>query len=85
MKRWVLTAAIVPLAAAQAPSAAPPETRMTAPKAAPARDGNIAIEEEFCAARKAATVAAWDLFIARHPQHPLADEARLERAKLIAR
>ena len=49
---------------------------------APARDGNIAIREEYCAARKAGTVEAYDLFIARHPDHPLADRARRERARI---
>ncbi|HEX8443754.1 MAG TPA: hypothetical protein VF631_08915 [Allosphingosinicella sp.] len=48
----------------------------------PARDGNIAIQEELDAARRAGTIAAYDLFIARHPQHPLAETARAERAKL---
>ena len=49
-----------------------------------ARDGNIAIAEELCAARKAATMDAYDLFLARHPQHPLAETARRERALLAA-
>lgn len=53
------------------------------PEMAPARDGNIAIQEELCAARQAGTVAAYDLFIARHPQHPLAEIARQERARLM--
>lgn len=48
-----------------------------------ARDGNIAIQEELDAARKAATVEAYDLFIARHPDHPLARIAREERQRLI--
>lgn len=47
-----------------------------------ARDGNIAIQEELEAARRAATVEAYDLFIARHPGHPLAEVARGERACL---
>jgi hypothetical protein len=55
------------------------------PEIAPARDGNIAIAEELCAARKAGTLAAYDLFIARHPAHPLADAARKERGELLAR
>jgi hypothetical protein len=50
--------------------------------AAPARPGDIAIREEFEAARRAGTVDAYDLFIARHPDHDLADTARLERARL---
>lgn len=49
-----------------------------------ARDGNIAIAEELCAARKAATLGAYDLFLARHPQHPLAVTAQRERALLAA-
>lgn len=55
------------------------------PEIRPARDGNIAIREELDAARKAGTVEAYDLFIARHPDHPLAESARRERAALIAR
>jgi hypothetical protein len=50
-----------------------------------ARDGNVAIAQELCTARKARTLAAYDLFIARHPSHPLAAEAKKERAELIAR
>lgn len=52
---------------------------------APARDGNIAIAEELDAARKAATVEAYDLFIARHPRHPLRETAEKERAALLAK
>ena len=50
----------------------------------PARDGNIAIAEELCAARARGTAEAYDLFLARHPQHPLAVQARRERAALAA-
>ena len=46
------------------------------------RDGNIAIQEELDAARRERTVAAYDRFIARHPDHPLAEVARRERAQL---
>lgn len=49
-----------------------------------ARDGNIAIMEELVAARKAGTVEAYDLFIARHPDHALAEVARAERERLVA-
>lgn len=49
------------------------------------RDGNIAIREELDAARRAGTFEAYDLFIARHPDHPLADEARRERDRLRKR
>lgn len=57
-------------------------TEASAPRsAAPARDGNIAIREEFEAATKAGTPEALKLFIARHQGHPLAGEAQkaLER------
>jgi hypothetical protein len=46
------------------------------------RDGNIAIQQELDAARRAATLEAYDLFIARHPGHPLEAVARRERAAL---
>jgi hypothetical protein len=48
------------------------------------RDGNIAIREELDAARRAGTLEAYDLFIARHPRHSLAAVARRERAALAA-
>jgi hypothetical protein len=48
-----------------------------------ARDGNIAIREEYDAARKARSVAAYDMFLSRHPNHPLASRARTERSRLI--
>jgi hypothetical protein len=46
------------------------------------RDGDIAVREELDAARRAGTVEAYDLFIARHRDHPLARVARRERAAL---
>lgn len=52
---------------------------------APARDGDIAIRQELCAAREAGTVAAYDLFIARHPDHPLIKTALEERRALLQR
>ncbi|MEC5289771.1 hypothetical protein VSX64_02395 [Aurantimonas sp. C2-6-R+9] len=45
-------------------------------QAAPARDGNIAIREEFDMAVEQGTAEAYDLFIKRHPDHPLTVEAR---------
>jgi hypothetical protein len=51
----------------------------------PARDGNVAIRQELDAARKAGTIEAYDLFIARHPDHPLAEIARCERESLARR
>jgi hypothetical protein len=47
------------------------------------RDPDIAVQEELDAARRARTVAAYDLFIARHGDHPLAAIARRERAELL--
>lgn len=49
------------------------------------RDGNIAVQEELDAARRAGTVEAFDLFLARHGDHPLAETARRERARIAAR
>ena len=43
---------------------------MPAEQVPPARDGNVAIMEELCAARAKGRVEAYDLFIARHPRHP---------------
>ena len=50
--------------------------------AAPARDGNIAIQEEFDAAMLANSFAAWELFIRRHPDHPLVEAAWRELREL---
>lgn len=44
--------------------------------AAPARDGNIAIREELDMAIEQGTAEAYNLFIQRHPDHPLTVEAR---------
>ena len=43
--------------------------------ARPARDGDIAIREEFDIALQRNTIDALNLFIARHPGHPLAEMA----------
>lgn len=43
---------------------------------APARDGEIAIREEYDLALQKNTAEALELFIARHPDHPLAQEAQ---------
>jgi hypothetical protein len=58
------------------------ETQTKPSAAAPARDGNIAVQEELDLARRAGTAAAYDLFLARHPDHPLAQVARQERNSL---
>lgn len=83
--RLLGTAVILPIALAGA--ACPKGTDMTtrdirSADLPPPRDGDIAIGEELAAARRSGTVAAYDLFIARHPQHPLAATARNERERL---
>jgi hypothetical protein len=50
-----------------------------------ARPGHFAELEELEAARKAGTIEAYDLFLARHPDSRYAPEARKERALIIAR
>jgi hypothetical protein len=52
------------------------------PEMAQPRPGDYAVREEFDAARKAGTAEAWDLFIARNADHPLAEEARRIRASV---
>lgn len=47
------------------------------------RDPQIAVEEELTSARKAKTVEAYDLFIARHGDNALAEVARREKAALL--
>ena len=59
----------------------PPARR--SPDLAPPRDPDIAVREELEAARRAGTVAAYDLFIARQSGHPLAEVARQERERLL--
>lgn len=49
------------------------------------RDGQVAVQEEFDAAAKANTAAAWDLFIRRHPDNPLTERARAARAVIEGR
>lgn len=52
--------------------------------APPARDGNVAIREEYDRAAETGSVEAWRLFIARHPDHPLTAEARRRLDALTA-
>jgi hypothetical protein len=49
---------------------------------APARDGNIATQEEFDAALLANSFAAWELFIRRNLDSPLIDSAWRHLRKL---
>ena len=51
-------------------------------RAAPARPAHIAVQEELDQARKAGTLEAYDLFLARHPDDALASIARAERRRL---
>ena len=44
----------------------------------PARDPNIAVQEEYQLARQRGTAEALELFIARHPDSPLAAKARAD-------
>lgn len=46
------------------------------------RGGGVAVREELDAARRVGTVAAYDLFLARHGSHKLAEIARRERARI---
>lgn len=44
----------------------------------PARNGEIAVREEYEIARRRGTAEALELFIARHPDSALAERARAE-------
>ena len=81
MSNWLVL--IAAAAAACAPPDGPQGNSM--PTSIPPRDGNVAIQQELDAARRAGTLEAYDLFIARHPDHPLADTARRERREIAAR
>jgi hypothetical protein len=50
----------------------------------PARDPKIAVQEEYETARQRGTVEALELFIARHPDDPLAGKARAD-LRLLSR
>jgi hypothetical protein len=50
----------------------------------PPRNPDIAVQEELDAARRAGTRAAYDMFLSRHGDHPLAAVARRERAAILA-
>lgn len=44
----------------------------------PARNPEVAVQEEYQMARQRGTVQALELFIARHPDSPLAEKARAD-------
>jgi len=50
----------------------------------PARDPKLAVEEEYQLARQLNTVQSLELFIARHPDDPLAAKARAD-LRLLSR
>ena len=47
-----------------------------------ARDPELAVQEEYQAARLRGTAQALELFIARHPDSPLAEKARADLRRL---
>jgi hypothetical protein len=79
----VITASACAAKEAPVSERAPPSGHST-PLPAP-RDGQAAVREEFDAAARANTAAAWDLFIARHPDNELTGRARTARAALEAK
>jgi hypothetical protein len=52
------------------------------PTTPPARDPEIAVEEEYQIARRHGTAEALNLFIARHPDGRFADKARAELRRI---
>lgn len=48
------------------------------PSVPPARDPSAAVAEEYEAARRQNTAEAYELFIARHGDDPLAEKARAD-------
>lgn len=53
-----------------------------APSMPMARDPSVAVAEEYEAARRSGTLEAYELFIARHGDDPLAEQARAELKRL---
>lgn len=80
--RYALALGLCLIVATPSHSGNPPLTGPTVPSAPDkddpplVRPGHFAVREEFEAARRAGTRAALELFIARHPGDPLADDAR---------
>jgi hypothetical protein len=75
----ILALAMTGASGAKGPDLAPPRRSTELPRP---RNPDIAVQEELDAARRAANVQAYDLFLARHGDHPLADVARRERARI---
>ncbi|OAF18825.1 hypothetical protein [Bradyrhizobium neotropicale] len=55
---------------------------LRAPSVPPARDPSAAVAEEYELARSKGTAEAFELFIARHGDDPLADKARAQLKRL---
>jgi hypothetical protein len=55
---------------------------LRAPSVPPARDPSAAVAEEYELARQKGTPEAFELFIARHGDDPLAEKARVELKRL---
>ncbi len=55
---------------------------LRAPSVPPARDPSAAVAEEYELARQKGTPEAFELFIARHGDDPLAEKARAELKRL---
>lgn len=85
-RRSALVCMILALGGASCTDAA--EMRGDKPRPSPLRrqgDPDRAVRAELDAARRAGTLAAYDLFLARQRQHPLAEIARQERSAITAR
>jgi hypothetical protein len=63
-------------------SDAKPDSAAPAKAMPPARDPKLAVEEEYQMARRQNSVQALELFIARHPDDPLAARARADLRSL---
>lgn len=81
----ILLAGLALAGSGVSPAAAMKKQRSTHPTVMPPpRDPDIAVQQELDAARRAGTLAAYDLFLSRHGDHPLAADARRERAAIAA-
>lgn len=67
---------------AKAAAADGPQNPARSSTTPPARDPEVAVQEEYQAAQQQGTAAALELFIARHPDSPLAEKARAELRRL---
>ena len=72
---WVAQPGFVQSATIQVSENPPMTPQRTMP---PARDANMAVEEEYQLAQQRGTAEALELFIARHPESPLAAKARAD-------